>query len=72
VRNSVVSLGEDVVAALLTILSVLAPFLALVFLLLVGVLVAPFVVRGVRWYVTNRRGVSGSGTPAGARRRAAN
>jgi hypothetical protein len=53
--NPVVSLGEDLLALALTVLSVIAPFLALVFLVLVAIIAAPLVVRGIRWYRRRQR-----------------
>ncbi len=53
--NPVVSLGEDIVTAILTVLSVLAPFLALLFFLVLAVLIARPLVHGLRWFLRGRR-----------------
>jgi hypothetical protein len=53
--NPVVSLGEDIVTAILTVLSVLAPFLALLFFLVLAVLIARPLVHGLRWFLSGRR-----------------
>ena len=59
--NPVVSLAEDIVALALTVLAVIAPFLALALLVLLAVLLGPVVVRGVRWYMKRRRNPARSG-----------
>jgi len=53
--NPVVSLGEDIVTAILSVLSVLAPFLALLVFLALAVLIARPLGRGLRGFLSGRR-----------------
>jgi hypothetical protein len=53
--NPVLSLGEDLVTALLSVLAILAPVLALLFLVVLAILIARPLARGLRWVMRGRR-----------------
>jgi hypothetical protein len=67
--NPVVSVIEDIVAVVLTALSVLAPFLAIIFFVLLALLFARAAGRTLRWVFGGRSGrlASASGIPAAGR-----
>lgn len=54
--NPAVSVGEDLTALLLTVLSIVAPFVALLLLLVLAAIFGPLLVRGLRWSMRRRRG----------------